>query len=103
MFDHVQIKVSDLQKSRRFYEAVLSQLGFSVVFSGEGVVGIGNSEHDMFEVRQADNDAPLSAAIHVAFKAGSKESVDKFYITACALGARDNGSPGFREEYETGY
>ncbi len=50
VFDHIQIKVSDLQKSREFYEAVLETLGYKVVFEEKDVVvGFGNNPHDMFE------------------------------------------------------
>ena len=60
MFDHVQIKVSDFKKSRPFYEAVLSTLGYKVVLEFENVVGFWNNPHDMFEVAQVREDAPLS-------------------------------------------
>lgn len=104
MFDHVQIKVSDLTANRPFYETVLGILGYTVVLEYEGyVVGFGNDPHDMFEVAQASDDAPLSHAVHVAFKAQSKEAVDEFHKTAIGHGAKDNGAPGLRPDYEPGY
>jgi catechol 2,3-dioxygenase-like lactoylglutathione lyase family enzyme len=104
MFDHVQIKVADLKASRGFYQAVLGALGYGVVFEIAGVVtGFGTGVHDMFEVRQADADAPLSAAVHVAFAAPSEAAVRAFHAAALALGGRDNGAPGLRPEYEAGY
>lgn len=103
MFDHVQIKVENLKRDRAFYEAVLATLGYGVVLEFDGVVGFGNNPHDMFEVRQAGIDAPLSAAAHVAFVAKSKDAVIAFHSMALARGARDNGSPGYRPHYEDGY
>jgi catechol 2,3-dioxygenase-like lactoylglutathione lyase family enzyme len=103
MFDHLQIKVTDLEECRAFYEAVLAALGYRIVFEVEGVVGIGTSTHDMFEIRQAGDDAPLSSAVHVAFTAPSRRAVDEFHRAALARGARDNGPPGLRPEYEPGY
>lgn len=104
LFDHVQIKVNDLQRSRDFYEAVLGALGYGVVFELEGiVVGFGNDPHDMFEIRQADADAPLSRAVHVAFVAKTEEGVRAFHGAAMAHGGTDNGAPGLRLEYEPGY
>lgn len=106
MFDHVQIKVEDLQRSRAFYQAVLGTLGYGVVLEFEGiVVGFGHDPHDMFEVRQADADAdaPLTKAAHIAFTADSEEAVRTFHATALDRGAKDNGAPGLRPEYEDGY
>ncbi len=104
MFDHVQIKVRDLQTSRAFYAAVLGTLGYGVVFEIAGVVtGFGTSVHDMFEVRQEGADAALSRAVHVAFSAPSAEAVRAFHAAALARGGSDNGGPGLRPEYEPGY
>jgi len=103
MFDHIQIKVSDLNKSRPFYEAVLKTLGYKVVLEFEKVVGIGSNPHDMFEVAQASEETPISLSVHIAFIANGEEAVRKFHETAIANGAKDNGSPGLRPEYEEGY
>lgn len=104
MFDHVQIKVGDLRRSRAFYAAVLGTLGHEVVLEFEGtVVGFGPDPHNMFEVRQADASAPLSHAMHIAFTARSEEAVRDFHATALAHDAKDNGAPGFRPQYEEGY
>jgi len=104
MFDHVQIKVDDFKTSRGFYAAVLGALGYGVVFEIAGVVtGFGTSVHDMFEVRQSSVEAPVSRAVHVAFKSPSEDAVRAFHAAALAHGGRDNGAPGLRPEYEAGY
>lgn len=104
MFDHVQIKVSDLAASRSFYEAVLRTLGYAVVLEfPRYVVGFGTNPHDMFEVAQASEEAPLSQATHIAFRAKNREAVNEFYRVAIARGAKDNGAPGLRPDYEPDY
>jgi catechol 2,3-dioxygenase-like lactoylglutathione lyase family enzyme len=104
MFDHIQIKVASLRESRNFYEAIFRTLEFKVVFEIEGVVvGFGNSIHDMFEIRQANESAPLTKAAHIAFAARSEQSVKDFHSTALANGGMDNGAPGLRPEYEEDY
>ena len=104
MFDHIQIKVSDLQRSRVFYQKVLGTLGYSVVLEIEDVVvGIGTNAHNMFEIRQAGPDAPLSQSVHVAFVAKSEDDVRRFHAMALHCGATDNGAPGLRPDYEEGY
>ena len=104
IFNHVQIKVKDLQTSRRFYDAIMNSLGYSVVLDIQDlVIGYGTSVHDMFEIRQFDAEAVLSQSVHLAFNAPSKESVDAFYHSALENGAKCNGKPDFRPEYEEGY
>ena len=104
MFDHVQIKVDDLERSRAFYEPVLGTLGYKVVFEAEAVVvGYGNNPHDMFELRQAGPDALVSKSAHIAFTAQSEDAVRAFHAVALAQGAKDNGAPGLRPQYEDGY
>jgi catechol 2,3-dioxygenase-like lactoylglutathione lyase family enzyme len=104
MFDHVQIKVDDFESSRRFYQAVLGTLGYKVVLEFAAVVvGFGNHPHDMFEVRQAGPGAPVSKSAHIAFTAQSEDAVRAFHAAALARGAKDNGMPGLRPDYEEGY
>ena len=104
IFNHVQIKVKDLEKSRKFYGPVMTALGYKMVLEIEGVViGYGTSVHDMFEIRQFDEKSPLSERVHLAFNASRKEDVDAFYKSAITSGGKCNGEPGFRPQYEDGY
>lgn len=104
MFDHIQIKVSDFASSRSFYEAIFKAIGIGVVFEIEGVViGFGHSLHEMLEIRQANESAPLSSNVHVALSANSKLAVSNFHAVAIAHGGTNNGPPGYRPEYEDGY
>lgn len=103
MFDHVQIKVKNFEKSRVFYEKVLATLGYTVVLEFTNVIGFGTNPHNMFEVAQSTDETLLSGNIHVAFTAPSQEAVQEFYEAALSLGATDNGAPGLRPEYEKGY
>jgi predicted lactoylglutathione lyase len=104
MFDHVQIKVSDLASSRSFYEAVFKAIGIGVVFEIKGVVvGFGHSPHEMLEIRQAGESAPVSKSVHVALAVNSKVAVSRFHAAAIAHGGTDTGHPGYRPEYEAGY
>jgi len=104
IFNHVQIKVKDLKSSRKFYEKIMNVLGYEVVLDIEKfVVGYGTNVHDMFEIHQGSNEAPLSRAVHIAFNAKDRETVDNFYHAALESGAKCNGKPGYRPEYEEGY
>lgn len=103
MIDHITIAVSDLQKSKLFYERALAPLGYGVSFGKEGVfwafdVGDGS----LFEIQQSDSAPPLTH-LHVAFRVGNKAQVDAFYEAALEAGAADNGAPGPRPEYAANY
>ncbi len=100
MFDHVALLVSDLDRSRKFYEQTLEPLGARVVMEFPGVVLFAVEEGGpMLGVRQAEQE--LSPQ-HVAFRAG-RETVNKFYEAALAAGGRDNSPPGVRAHYHENY
>jgi predicted lactoylglutathione lyase len=104
LFNHVQIKVTSLKRSKDFYDSIMSILGYSIVLSiKDTVIGYGTSVHDMFEIRQESSKSVLSKSIHIAFNAPDRQSVDNFYLNALEKGGHCNGKPGLRTEYEEGY
>jgi catechol 2,3-dioxygenase-like lactoylglutathione lyase family enzyme len=89
IFDHVHLRVSDLQRSRAFYEAALEPLGIPLLLDTPHLLGFAN-------LALSDDAAPTTGA-HVAFMATSKEQVDAFHAAAVAAGGTDNGAPGPRD------
>jgi catechol 2,3-dioxygenase-like lactoylglutathione lyase family enzyme len=105
MLDHVGIEVSDLARSKAFYEAALEPLGIRLLMEFEGAVGFGkDTEHGPkpFFWIQARGRPTVSGA-HVAFGARTLELVDAFHAAALAAGGTDNGAPGLRPIYHPGY
>lgn len=102
MIDHTGFLVSDLQKSRRFYEQALAPLGYAMLFEVPGGVGMGFGEPPKpdFWIGQG---TPNTPRIHVAFRANSRSVVDAFYKAALAAGGKDNGPPGPRPHYHPNY
>ncbi len=103
MIDHMTIAVSDLAKSKLFYERAFAPLGYELSFGEESVFwafDIGNG--CLFEIQQADSVSPLTR-LHIAFRARSTAEVDAFYQAALEAGAKDNGSPGPRPQYTPDY
>ena len=94
LIDHVHLRVSDLEASRRFYRAVLDAIGMT--FSSESATHFACDE---LWVDRADG--PVSRA-HLAFQAKDRETVQAFHKAALANGGRDNGGPGERS-YHPGY
>lgn len=106
MIDHVGLAVSDLARSRAFYERALAPLGYRVLVEiernevGGRVVMFGGAEGPTFVI--ADGERP-GEGNHVAFRAGTRDQVEAFHAAALAAGGRDNGPPGLREHYGRTY
>jgi catechol 2,3-dioxygenase-like lactoylglutathione lyase family enzyme len=94
LFDHVGIRVRDIEASRAFYAAVLEPLGLRLSATGDGGFCV-----DEFFV--SGGRTPTSG-LHLAFQADSEEVVDRFHAAALAAGGIDNGPPGERA-YHPGY
>jgi catechol 2,3-dioxygenase-like lactoylglutathione lyase family enzyme len=103
VIDHITVGVSDLARSRDFYEQALLPLGFSQIgtwHAGEMEIEFGLEEAPNFAISIA---YPAGSPVHVAFAADRREQVDAFHAAAIAAGGRDNGQPGLRAEYSEGY
>jgi catechol 2,3-dioxygenase-like lactoylglutathione lyase family enzyme len=94
LLDHLHLRVSDLEASKRFYAAALAPLGLGLTGEGE----------DWFAADElfVSTDGPATSGLHVAFQAEDTNAVDRFYEAALAGGGRDNGPPGERS-YHPGY
>ena len=97
MLDHVRIPVKDFDESRKFYEQVLGSIGGGVVAEFPGLVLLGNQD-GMVAISESDQVTPM----HLAFKT-DRPGVQKFYDTALAAGASDNGAPGIRSDIHPDY
>jgi catechol 2,3-dioxygenase-like lactoylglutathione lyase family enzyme len=98
MLDHVTIRVSDREASRRFYDEVLGTLGFGPVEAGSKYYEWGD-----FSVAQADGQQPVTRHLHVAFAAPTREAVDAFWRRGVEAGYASDGEPGRRLQYHPDY
>jgi catechol 2,3-dioxygenase-like lactoylglutathione lyase family enzyme len=98
MIDHVALPVSDLARSRRFYEQALEPLGGEVAMEPPGGVIYSLAGGGMLGLREQ----PELVPIHIAFGA-DRAAVDAFHEAALAAGGEDNGAPGIREHYHENY
>jgi catechol 2,3-dioxygenase-like lactoylglutathione lyase family enzyme len=97
MLDHVTIRVSDREASRRFYDTVLPVVGLRREREIEDFEEWGD-----FSLA-AVGDAPLTKRLHVGFGARSRAEVDAFWRAGVEAGYRSDGEPGPRPEYHDEY
>jgi catechol 2,3-dioxygenase-like lactoylglutathione lyase family enzyme len=100
MIDHLQLVVADLERSKRFYRAVLDVFGIAIAGEGPGFFWA-----DELVVSSADSPAAghgLTGRTHFALQAPDREAVERFYRVGLDSGGRDNGAPGVRP-YHPGY
>ena len=100
MLDHVVIRVSDFEQSKRFYAEALSPLGYELLMEPSvSAAGFGRQGKPEFWIGQGDRGQP----VHIAFAASDRASVDAFHEKALAAGGRNNGGPGLRPKYHPSY
>lgn len=104
MFSHIMVGSNDIERSKRFYDAVLGVLG-----AGEPVRNTANSGHvrlfyrhdgSAFCVTEPINgkDACFANGGTIGFKCDSAEQVRAFHDTAVANGGTSvEDAPGLRE------
>jgi catechol 2,3-dioxygenase-like lactoylglutathione lyase family enzyme len=93
LLDHVHLRVSDLEASKRFYRAALESVGLALR-EGDGWF----AADELF----VSADGPPTTGLHFALQAADHETVARFHAAALAAGGTDNGAPGERT-YHPGY
>ena len=100
MYDHIGLKTKDLDASVRFYTAALAPLGYELCSRDESGAGFGPPGAPALWLYPASTGA---SGAHVAFRAPSHASVDRFHKGGLTKGGRDNGAPGLRADYSPTY
>lgn len=104
MFSHVMVGSNDIERSRRFYDAVLGVLGVGEPARNQNATGQERLfyRHDggTFCVSQPINGEPATFGngSTIGFKCSSPEQVRQFHDTAVAQGGTSiENPPGLRE------
>lgn len=104
MINHVSIGVSDVTRTRKFYDAVLKPLGYACLSEGADSLGYGK-DHVQLWLNAASKPvkADMDSGLHFCFTATTRKGVDAFHKAALSAGGRDNGRPGLRADYGEHY
>jgi catechol 2,3-dioxygenase-like lactoylglutathione lyase family enzyme len=91
IYDHVHLRVADLEASKAFYATVLEPLGIPIMRDTEEAVEFPNLA--------LSADGPATERVHIAFRAESEDPVNAFHRAGIEAGYTDNGAPGVRPQY----
>ncbi len=100
MYDHIGLKVSDLEASVRFYRAALGELGHVLAAGDASGAGLGPQGAPRLWLSAQPG---THTAVHLAFTAPSRAAVDAFHRSGLKARGRDNGGPGVRADYGPSY
>lgn len=99
MIAYTTIGVSDMEKAKAFYLALLEDLGVAVFMDMGRLAALGSPDGGAMLAlcTPYDEGAPAPGNGNmVAIAAGSKEMVDKLHAKALELGGADEGAAGAR-------
>lgn len=118
IIDHIQITVKDINTAESFYDKFLPLLGFDIQSKVSAVI----EEHDFYVVEYthpllafaitSPRKAFLNETIHrrkpgalhhLAFKAESRDEVDRLYLELMKIGATIVNNPKIYPEYGDDY
>lgn len=101
MLDHITIGVSNVERSKHFYDLALLPLGIERLYAeSETFAGYGVKPKAFFWIGHRNTP---QTSVHVAFTTQDRATVDRFYKAALAAGGLDNGPPGVRSHYHPNY
>jgi catechol 2,3-dioxygenase-like lactoylglutathione lyase family enzyme len=100
LIDHVQLVVADVERSKRFYQAVLGVLG--VPLGGEAADYFWFDELFVSSAQSKAAAGSVTGRTHLAFQAADREQVERFHRAGLAAGGKEHGAPGERP-YHPGY
>ena len=99
MYDHIGLRVKDMDASVRFYTAALAALGHVLCSRDASGAGFGPKGEPALWLYPAKG----GPGMHVAFRAADRGAVDRFHAAGVKAGGKDNGGPGVRADYGPKY
>ena len=101
MYDHIGIRVGNLDAAVRFYTAALAPLGFVLCSKDANGAGFGPKGEPALWLHL--HKGPNNIGAHIAFHAPDQAAIGKFHAEGLKAGGRDNGAAGPRTDYSPTY
>lgn len=107
MLSYITIGANDIQRSERFYTAILSPLGYerrdesnAVIYSLLDVPDRYNGLGAIYVKKPYDGrDATVGNGSMIAFRTATQKLVRDLHAAGREAGGSDEGAPGFRDKY----
>ena len=100
MFLYITLGTNDLNRARRFYDAVMPTIGQAMCAGTESEIGYGPASDGRTRLWITlpfdSKPATVGNGSMPAFEAPSRSAVDAFYKAALTHGGTDEGAPGLR-------
>ncbi len=99
MINHVFLGTNDIEKSRAFYNATMSALGYGEGHELPHGTAFANADGAVVVAKPANGEAAcVSNGATLGLKAPSYDAVDAWHAAGLAAGGSDDGAPGFRAQ-----
>jgi catechol 2,3-dioxygenase-like lactoylglutathione lyase family enzyme len=101
MYDHIGLKVTNMDASVDFYTAALAPFGHVLCSRDDSGASFGlPNQPDLWLYRLK---AAAGPGAHLALRAVDRAIVNRFHKDGLRAGGRDNGAPGVRTDYGPKY
>jgi catechol 2,3-dioxygenase-like lactoylglutathione lyase family enzyme len=101
MYDHLGLKVGNLDASVKFYAEALAPLGYVLCSRDESGAGFGPKGAPALWLYL--HKGAMGPGAHIAFKATDHAALQKFHAAGLKAGGKDNGAAGPRADYSPTY
>lgn len=102
MLDQIGFMVGNKDKAQAFYSAALAPLGIDAVTKFGNWQGYGRHGRPEFWIGAQKNTA-YQGKMHLAFLAGTRSEVERFFKAALSAGGTGVGAPELRPNYHADY
>ena len=108
MISYITIGVNDIPRAKVFYDAVLGALGHERIYETQDWLGYCPADGAYMPriwvcIPENGSTATVGNGSMVGLHAASPADVDRFHAVALASGGTDEGAPGRRARYQSGY
>lgn len=103
LYDHIDLRVRDLEFARAFYGAWLPLLGLDLREEAEDFTVFFNADESLPFFAIAADDVHRPGLTRIAFRLASRAEVDRVAAAAKAAGARAMEDPALCPEYTPNY